>query len=94
MDYNSPRGVSAAGLTAFLPLITSFLMVSAENRRIIPFSTAEKVLQKVPYIYTSGTIPVKERDADYVFYQTWSDGRVEQRNVDVIIYHQKRRNNV
>lgn len=58
-------------------------MASADQRRAIPFSAAEKALQEPPYVYTSGTIPVKERDADYVFYQTWTDARVPQKNVDV-----------
>jgi hypothetical protein len=58
-------------------------MASADQRRAIPFSTAEKALQEPPYVYTSGTIPVDERDAEYVFYQTWADGRVPQNNVDV-----------
>ena len=58
-------------------------MPSQETRFALPFSPAEKLLQSPPYIYTSGTVPVKERDADYVFYQTWTDARVEQKNVDV-----------
>jgi hypothetical protein len=58
-------------------------MASAEARQALPFSAAEKALQQPPYIYTSGTVPIAEKDADYVFYQTWTDGRVEQKNVDV-----------
>jgi hypothetical protein len=64
-------------------------MTSAKGRRALPFSAEEKILQEAPYIYTSGTVSVKEQDADYVFYQTWSDGRVEQKNVDVIIISPK-----
>ena len=60
-----------------------FPMASAESRRALPFSDAEKVMQSAPYKYTSGTVPVKEKDADYIFYQTWSDARVEQKNCDV-----------
>jgi hypothetical protein len=60
-------------------------MASADQRRAIPFSPAEKALQEPPYIYTSGTIPIKERDAEYVFYQTWTDARVTQKNVDVFM---------
>ena len=41
-------------------------------------------MHSAPYIYTSGTVPVKEKDADYIFYQTWSDGRVQQKNCDVL----------
>jgi hypothetical protein len=58
-------------------------MVSAAIRMALPFSPAERLLQIPPYIHTSGTVPVKEKDADYVFYQTWTDARVEQKNVDV-----------
>jgi len=58
-------------------------MASADQRRAIPFSPSEKALQEPPYIYTSGTIPINELDADYVFYQTWTDARVPQKNVDV-----------
>jgi hypothetical protein len=58
-------------------------MASAEARQALPFSAAEKALQQAPYIYTSGTVPIAEKDAEYVFYQTWADGRVEQKNVDV-----------
>ena len=62
----------------------SVRMASADQRRAIPFSAGEKALQEPPYVYTSGTIPVTERDAEYVFYQTWTDGRVPQKNVDVL----------
>lgn len=58
-------------------------MPSADERRALPFSAAEKALQEPPYVYTCGTIPVKERDTEYVFYQTWTDARVKQKNVDV-----------
>lgn len=58
-------------------------MPTQETRVALPFSPAEKLLQSPPYIYTSGTVPIKERDADYVFYQSWTDARVEQKNVDV-----------
>jgi len=58
-------------------------MATAEARRALPFSDAEKTMQSAPYKYTSGTVPVKEKDADYIFYQTWSDGRVQQKNCDV-----------
>jgi hypothetical protein len=61
-------------------------MASAEVRQALPFSPAEKTFQEPPYIYTSGTVPIAEKDADYVFYQTWTDGRVEQKNVDVQLY--------
>ena len=52
----------------------------------LPFSESEKLLQSPPYIYTSGTVPVNERDADYVFYQSWTDARAEQKNVDVLSF--------
>jgi len=58
-------------------------MASAEARRAVPFSEEEKTMQSPPYKYTSGTVPVKEKDADFIFYQTWSDARVEQKNCDV-----------
>ena len=58
-------------------------MASAEARQALPFSAAEKALQQPPYIYTSGTVPIAEKDADYVYYQTWTDGWVEQKHVDV-----------
>ena len=58
-------------------------MPSAKTRLALPFSESEKRLQIPPYIYTSATIPVKEKDADYVFYQSWSDSRAQQKNVDV-----------
>ena len=61
-------------------------MASGEERQALPFSAAEKVFQEPPYIYTSGTVPVKEVHADYIFYQTWADGRVQQKNVDVTSY--------
>lgn len=60
-------------------------MASAEARRALPFSPTEKALQEPPYIYTSGTVPIAEKDAEYVFYQTWTDGRVEQKNIDVLL---------
>jgi len=58
-------------------------MAYAESRRALPFSDSEKLLQGPPYLYTSGTVPLKENDADYIFYQTWRDGRVKQRDIDV-----------
>jgi hypothetical protein len=58
-------------------------MPSQEKRASHPFSEEERLFQGPPYIYTSGTVPVKERDAEYVFYQTWTDARVAQRNADV-----------
>jgi hypothetical protein len=58
-------------------------MSTQEQRAALPFTEAERLFQGPPYIYTSGTVPVKERDADYIFYQTWTDARVEQRNADV-----------
>jgi hypothetical protein len=62
-------------------------MASAEARLALPFSESEKLLQSPPYIYTSGTVPVKEIDADYVFYQSWTDARAKQKNVDVLSFH-------
>ena len=64
-------------------------MFTAEARRALPFSDLEKHYQETPYIYTSGTVPLKEKDAEYVFYQTWSDGRVQQKNVDVRQFYAK-----
>ena len=61
-------------------------MASAETRKALAFSESEKVFQSPPYIYTSGTVPVKENDVDYVFYQSWTDSRVEQKNVDVVTF--------
>jgi hypothetical protein len=61
-------------------------MSSADARRALPFSEAELLLQGPPYIYTSGTVPLKEKDAEFVFYQTWRDGRVQQRDIDVFPY--------
>ena len=61
-------------------------MTSAETRKALPFSESEKVFQSPPYVYTSGTVPVKENDADYVFYQSWTDARAEQKNVDVLLF--------
>jgi hypothetical protein len=58
-------------------------MPTQEERAALPFTEAERLFQGPPYIYTSGTVPVKEKDADYIFYQTWTDARVEQRNADV-----------
>jgi hypothetical protein len=60
-------------------------MADAESRRAIPFSASELVYQSVPYIYTSGTVLINEPDAEYVFYQTWSDGRVPQKDIDVAL---------
>src|SRR6266496_5293698 len=58
-------------------------MASAETRLALPFSESEKILQSPPYIHTSGTVPVKEMDADHIFYQSWTDGRAEKKDVDV-----------
>jgi hypothetical protein len=58
-------------------------MTTSEQRRNLPFSESEKLLQGAPYIYTSGTIPVKEKDAEFIFYQTWTDGRIQPKNIDV-----------
>jgi len=62
-------------------------MTTPDARRALPFSPGELVYQSTPYIYTSGTVPVKERDAEFVFYQTWTDARAEQKNVDVSYSH-------
>ena len=59
-------------------------MTSAETRLALPFSESEKIRQNPPYIYTNGTVPVKEKDADYIFYQAWADARADQKNVDVL----------
>jgi hypothetical protein len=56
---------------------------TADRRRTLPFSEAEKVRQASPYIYTTGTVPLTEKGIDYLFYQTWTDGRVKQQNLDV-----------
>jgi len=58
-------------------------MPTEAHRRSLPFTEEERVFQEPPYIYTSGTVPVKERDTEYVFYQTWTDARIEQQNADV-----------
>ena len=58
-------------------------MPTQEQRAALPFSEAERLFQGPPYVYTSGTVPVTEKDAEYIFYQTWTDARVEQRNADV-----------
>jgi len=69
-------------------------MYSAEARRALPFSDLEKHYQEAPYIYTNGTVPLKEKDAEYVFYQTWSDGRVPQKNVDVLPFYCQAKNSL
>jgi hypothetical protein len=58
-------------------------MADSARRQALPFSAAEKVLQETPYIYTSGTVPFSESPHEWLFYQSWTDARVEPRNIDV-----------
>jgi hypothetical protein len=58
-------------------------MADSARRQALPFSAAEKALQGPPYLYTSATVPLAENPAEWLFYQSWTDERVNPVNVDV-----------